>query len=126
MPCSVRVSTTDLNLPVASSRVMTGSRFTSASISPFSMAATAPAPAPTPTIETSPGFKPAFTSSRSTNMLVDEPGAVTPILRPLRSRPSRYFAARSLGMRSSIALYLSCSTTASIGWCFAAMLIVCS
>ena len=49
------------------------------------MIATAPAVAPTPTIATESGFNPAFASSTLTNMLVDEPGAVTPIFMPFKS-----------------------------------------
>ena len=56
-----------------------------ASISPFWMAATAAAPAPTPTNEASSGLRPALAIRNCAIMLVEEPGAVTPILAPLRS-----------------------------------------
>ena len=126
MPFSVRLSATATNLPVDSSCVITGSRLEIASISPFSMAATAPEPAPTPTTEMSVGLNPPLARMLFTNMLVEEPGAVTPTLRPLRSAGPLYFAALSLGSRSTMELYLACSTTALMGCFFAAMLMVCS
>jgi hypothetical protein len=99
---------------------------TSASSSPFSIAATAPAPVPTPTIETSVGFMPSFTRTLFTNMLVDDPGAVTPTFHPFMSFAPLNFAARSFDMASAMALNFICSTTALMGCFFAAMLIVCS
>jgi hypothetical protein len=59
-------------------------------------------------------------------MLVDEPGAVTPILSPFKSFPDLYFAALSFGNSNTIELYFACSTTALIGCFFATMLMVCS
>jgi len=56
-----------------------------ASIWPERKAATAPCDAPTPTNETSAGFRPFLASTKLAMMLVDEPGAVTPIFLPLRS-----------------------------------------
>ena len=66
-----------------------------ASISPFWMAATAPAPAPTPMKEASSGFRPALAIRYWTIMLVEEPGAVTPILAPLRSAMVLILSVRS-------------------------------
>ena len=59
-------------------------------------------------------------------MLVDEPGAVTPIFQPFKSFGPLYFAAFSFDITSAIELYFICSTTALIGCFFAAMLMVCS
>ena len=56
-----------------------------ASISPFSIAATAPAEVPTPMIETSFDVSPPLLSRWLTTMCVLEPGALTPIFMPLRS-----------------------------------------
>ena len=56
-----------------------------ASISPFFIAATAFEEAPTPMMETSSGLSPSRASSALTKKLVLEPGAVTPIFKPLRS-----------------------------------------
>ena len=44
------------------------------------------------------------------NMLVDEPGAVTPIFMPFRSAGPLYFAAFSFDMPSTMPAYLPCST----------------
>ncbi len=49
------------------------------------MAATADAALPTPMNDASCGVRPAFASRKLTSMLVEEPGAVTPIFMPLRS-----------------------------------------
>ena len=49
------------------------------------MAATAPAPPPIPMKDASVGFSPAFTIAYWTVMAVEEPGAVTPMRRPLKS-----------------------------------------
>ncbi len=63
----------------------TGSRLAIASIWPERIAATAPALAPTPMNDTSEGFSPYLASTKLAIMLVDEPGAVTPIFLPFRS-----------------------------------------
>ena len=80
-----RVSTTTLKLPARSSVLITGSRLAMASIWPRVNADSAPPAAPTPTKDTSLGCRPALASTKLVRMLVDEPGAVTPILLPLRS-----------------------------------------
>ena len=85
MPFAVRVSITGTKSPPCSSWAITGSRLDIASISPRFMIATAPAVAPTPMIDTASGGSFAFASRMLTNMLVDEPGAVTPIFMPFRS-----------------------------------------
>ncbi len=59
-------------------------------------------------------------------MLVDEPGAVTPIFMPLRSAGDLYAAAFSLFMPSTMPAYLPCSTSASMIWPLACCVIVCS
>ena len=83
-------------VPSDSSCAITGSRLEIASISPRFMMATAPAVAPTPMIAAASGLRPALASRMLTNMLVDEPGAVTPIFMPLRSAGDLYAAALSL------------------------------
>lgn len=70
---------------LCSSMETTGSVFEIASICPERSAVTAPAPAPTPMMATSLAFRPYLLSRKFTTMLVDEPGAVTPIFLPFRS-----------------------------------------
>ena len=90
------------------------------------MIATAPAVAPTPMVATASGLSPAFASRTLTNMLVDEPGAVTPIFMPFKSAGDLYCAALALFIPSTIAEYLPCSTSASMFWPLACCVIVCS
>ena len=71
--------------PGISSMDTTGSVLEMASIWPLRSAVTAPAPAPTPMMDTSEAFRPCLARKKLTTMLVDEPGAVTPIFLPLRS-----------------------------------------
>ena len=85
VPSSVRVSTTILMSPACSSIDSTGSRCEIASSSPLRIAATAEAALPTPMNEASCGVRPSLASRKLTSMLVDDPGAVTPIFMPLRS-----------------------------------------
>ena len=85
MPSIVRVSATIRMTFSLSSRLITGSTLTSASISPRLAAATAVEPAPTPMNEASSGLSPACAIMCSTMKCVLEPGAVTPIFMPLRS-----------------------------------------
>ncbi len=73
-----------------------------ASISPRFTIATAPAVAPTPMIATSSGLSPSRASRMLTNMLVDDPGAVTPIFIPLRSFGDLYCAAFALLIPSTM------------------------
>src|SRR5512137_3032626 len=80
-----RVSETILMSLLRDRIVITGSRFEIASIWPARRAATAPCEAPTPTYDTSLGFRPALAITKLQRMLVDEPGAVTPIFLPFRS-----------------------------------------
>ena len=82
---SVRVSTMIWISPGISSMDTTGSVLEMASIWPLRSAVTAPAPAPTPMMDTSEAFRPCLARKKLTTMLVDEPGAVTPIFLPLRS-----------------------------------------
>ncbi|MOA34774.1 hypothetical protein D3C78_1561780 [compost metagenome] len=82
---SVRVSTMIWMSPGISSIDTTGSVLEMASIWPLRNAVTAPAPAPTPMIDTSDAFRPCLARKKLTTMLVDEPGAVTPIFLPFRS-----------------------------------------
>ncbi|MNT53065.1 hypothetical protein D3C72_1901330 [compost metagenome] len=82
---SVRVSTMIWISPGISSIETTGSVLEMASIWPLRTAVTAPAPAPTPMKETSDAFRPCLARKKLTTMLVDEPGAVTPIFLPFRS-----------------------------------------
>lgn len=82
---SVRVSEITRISLSRSSIVMTGSRFTIASILPERIAASAPDEAPTPTKATSLGFTPPLASTKFAMMFVDDPGAVTPIFLPRRS-----------------------------------------
>ena len=81
----MRVSETIFRSPLRVSSVITGSRLQIASICPERIAATAPLPVPTPMIETSLGFRPTLPSTKLARMLVDDPGAVTPIFLPFRS-----------------------------------------
>ncbi len=126
MPLAVRVSMTGTMVPSDSSCAITGSRLEIASSSPRFMIATAPAVAPTPTNAAASGLRPALASRMLTNMLVDEPGAVTPIFMPLRSAGPLYAAALSLLMPSTMPAYLPCSTSASMFCPFACCVIVCS
>src|SRR5262249_39511339 len=66
-------------------RVITGSRFEIASISPVFIASTARSPPPTPTKDASLGISSALVIRYSTKKWLEEFGAVTPIFRPLRS-----------------------------------------
>ena len=84
-PSVVRVSAITTASPLASSMAMTGSMLEMASSSPLRTAATAPGPAPTPMKEASSGLSPALTIRNWAIMLVEEPGAVTPMRAPLRS-----------------------------------------
>ncbi|KAG1077858.1 hypothetical protein G6F40_016945 [Rhizopus arrhizus] len=71
--------------PGTSSIDPTGAVLEMASIWPLRKAVTAPAPAPTPMMETSDAFRPCLARKKLTTMLVDEPGAVTPIFLPFKS-----------------------------------------
>ena len=71
--------------PFCSSMVITGSVLLMASIWPERSAVSAPAAVPTPMKLTSLALRPARDSTRLATMLVDEPGADTPIFLPLRS-----------------------------------------
>ena len=85
VPLSVRVSLMILTSPFCSSMVITGSVLLIASICPERSAVSAPAAVPTPIKLTSLAFRPPRDSTRLAIMLVDEPGAETPIFFPLRS-----------------------------------------
>ena len=72
--------------PSDSSLAITGSRLEIASISPFWMAATAPAPRADADERGVVGLQARLGHQRiARSVLVEEPGAVTPIFRPLRS-----------------------------------------
>src|SRR3954462_5925040 len=85
VPLSVRVSLMIFTSPFCSSMVITGSVLLMASIWPERSAASAPEDVPTPTKLTSLGCRPARESTRFAIVLVDEPGADTPIFLPFRS-----------------------------------------
>src|SRR5665647_1235809 len=85
VPLSVRVSLMILTSPFCSSMVMTGSMLLIASIWPERIAVIAPAAVPTPIKLTSLAFRPPRDNTRLAIMLVDDPGADTPIFLPFRS-----------------------------------------
>ena len=58
-------------------------------------------------------------------MLVEDPGAVTPIFIPFRSAGDLYFSAFALLITSSIAEYLPCRKISSMFWPFACCVMVC-
>ena len=77
-------------------------------------------------IETSLGLSPALPSTKLATMLVDEPGAVTPIFLPFRSATDLKFGIVFGLMPSTICGARPCSTKARRRWPLTCMLIVCS
>jgi len=77
-------------------------------------------------IETSFGLTPTFASTKFATMLVEEPGAVTPIFLPFRSATPLKFGSVFGLTPSTICGARPCSTKARSRWPFTCMLIVCS
>ncbi|MNT40891.1 hypothetical protein D3C72_1772300 [compost metagenome] len=97
-----------------------------ASIWPERMAATAPALAPTPMNDTSDGFRPDLASTKLAIMLVEEPGAVTPIFLPFRSAIDLKFGIVLFDTTSTICGARPWSTNSWYCWPLACRLMVCS
>ncbi|MNE89233.1 hypothetical protein D3C80_1866240 [compost metagenome] len=72
-----------------SSKLMTGSVLTSASILPLRKASTAAADVPTPMKDTSSARMPALARTSLATIWVEEPGALIPIFLPRRSLGER-------------------------------------
>ena len=126
LPSSVRLSANTTMSPSCSSLVITGSRLEIASISPFFTAATAVALAPTRMNAASSALRPAFTMRYMTKKLVEEPGAVTPILKPFRSAKDFTLAALSFFTPSTMPGKRPSSITALMSWPLACMRMRCS
>jgi hypothetical protein len=127
VPFRVRVSAITLTALSSSSLVMTGSVLEMASIWPLFIAEMAPAPTPTPTIAASLfGSRPPLASSCLTRLWVLEPGALTPIFRPLRSLKERTCPALALATPKAICGSRPCSTKARKNCFFDCRLMVCS
>src|SRR5450830_907793 len=112
----VRVSAITLISFFCSSMAMTGSRLAIASIWPERISDNAPEAAPTPMNDTSVGFRPALANTKLAMILVDEPGAVTPIFLPLSSAMLLLLGMVLLLTASTICGARPCKTKATIGW----------